>query len=224
MLAENGGYSAETFDYMLLHMWMKIKELLQQGCNVNLDGVRFSLQATGTLPYANSDFDPERNRVVARATINHILRDAPRTKATGSEDRAKTPLLKPVNTLPRSPSSTNLLVQDTSLCEEKVITVPSKILIAGDDMLITPGRPDEGVQLISRKDGAVHAARILKNDGSSIDVELDNLPPAGEYTLLVRARNGNPLTFAPREMRCIVKVDPDRKSPPSGKVAKGKRK
>ena len=209
MLAENGGYAADTINYILTHMWLKIIDLLRMGCNVNLDGVRFSLQATGTLPYANAEFDPERNHIVARATIARILRDAPRTRKEAVESHAKTPLLKPVNVLPRSIGTTKLTLVDSRALGENIITVPSMIYIAGMRIRVTPGQPDEGVQFISHKDGSAYAARILQNDSGTIDCELDELPPTGEYTLLVRARNGAPLSLAPGEARCVVIVDPD---------------
>jgi hypothetical protein len=214
MLAETGGFPAETIQYLLTHMWMKIISLLQEGCNVYLEGVRFTLQATGTLPYANSQFDPERNGVVARATISDILRDAPRTKRAPVESRAKEPLLKPVNTL--APHTGKYISKIGSVTDDKswlvdVITVPSRILVAGVDLLITPDQPDEGVQFISHRDGSVYVPHVTANTIATIDLQLDELPPAGEYTLLVRSRSGAAMSLAPNEARYVVVIDPSRK-------------
>lgn len=220
MLAETGGFPAETIQYLLTHMWMKIISLLQEGCNVYLEGVRFSLQAKGTLPYANSEFDPERNSVVARATINEILRDAPRTKKEPVESKAKTPLLKPINTLPLHigdrVNSIGSVTDDKSWLVN-VITSPSRILVGGVYLLVTPGQADEGVQFVSHKDGSVYVPKITANTTATIDLQLDELPPAGEYTLIVRSRSGADLSFAPNEARIVVTIDPDRKEDRPGK-------
>ena len=220
MLAETGGFPAETIQYLLTHMWLKIIALLQEGCNVYLEGVRFSLQATGTLPYANSEFDPERNRVVARATINEMLRDAPRTKKGPAGSRAKAPLLKPINTLPRHTgkdiSNISSVTDDKSWLVD-VVTSPSRILVAGIDLLITPGQPDEGVQFVSHKDGSVYVPQITANTIDTIDLKLDELPPPGEYTLLVRSRSGASLSLAPNEARHVIIIDPNRKDHKFGK-------
>ena len=225
LIEKENGLSATTVNHVLTCVWLKSMELLRKGCNVRLEGVRLSLQATGTLPYENSPFDPERNSVVVRATTTGTVRDAPRTKQGSQEAYSAAPLLEPVNVLPPPPATTNtsnFSVMDGSLRKNRIITVPSMIFVSGRYILMTPGMADEGVWFVSHVDGSTRQARILANTPVTIDMELDDLPPAGECTMLIRARNGDPVEYAPREIRCVVTISPAATS--SSRPARRKRR
>lgn len=209
MLAADGGMPAETVHYLLTRTWTTIMSLLRQGCNVNLEAVRFSLQATGTFPYENSPFDPDRNGIVVRATTTGVIRKAPRTKQTPQTKRDGLPVLKPVNVLEHTVSDRHMNVTDDKAFLVNVITAPSRILVAGVDMLISQDRPDEGVQFISRRDGTAYVPRITANTAGTIDLEFDELPPAGEYSMVVRSRSFSMSpSVAPIEHHLAVVIDP----------------
>lgn len=169
-----------------------VREILQSGRNVNLDWVAFTISLTGSFEKANSPFTPGQNALMVRAHARSVLRDCladvtPRN-ATGGLKAAI------------------LSVMDNVLMQEGIISVPSKVLVAGDDILIDPTHDDEGVWLVTKDGDVVATPTVLANDASTLDLDFGELPPDGAYTLVVKARTGASTDLAPAVARRAVTV------------------
>ena len=97
-------------------------------------------------------------------------------------------------------------VTDNVAGEVDTITVPSRVLVGGIDLLVNAENADEGVWLFGR-DGEIAATpAILDNGNATIDLDFGELPPDGEYTLVVKARSGAPTDYAPATAKRTVTV------------------
>jgi hypothetical protein len=95
---------------------------------------------------------------------------------------------------------------DNVAMEEGVLTVPSKVLVAGNNILIDSTHDDEGVWLVDKNGDVVATPTVLSNDASLLDLGFGELPPNGSYALLVKARTGASTDFAPAVARRNVTV------------------
>ena len=169
-----------------------VREILQSGRNVNLDWVAFTIALTGAFEKANSPFTPGQNALMVRAHARAVLRDC----LAGITPRNATGGLK----------AAILSVMDNVLMEEGTIAVPSKVLVAGDNILIDPTHEDEGVWLVTKAGDVVATPTVLANDASTLDLDFGELPPDGTYTLVVKARTGASTDLAPAVARRTVTV------------------
>jgi len=169
-----------------------VKTFLQDGSNVNMDWVAFVITMTGALLSSDDGFDVDRNALVVRAHTRPPLRDC----LAGVKLRNVTGGLR----------AAILSVMDNTAMEEGVITVPGKVLVAGSNILIDTVNADEGIWLTSKKGDVVATPEVLANDASMIDLAFAELPPDGEYVLVVKARSGASTDFAPAMARRIVNV------------------
>ena len=169
-----------------------VREILQSGRNVSLDWVSFTISLTGSFEKSNSPFTPGQNALMVRSHTRSVLRDCladvtPRNAEGGLK-------------------SAILSVMDNVLMQEGIVAVPSKVLVAGDNILIDPTHDDEGVWLLT-KDGDVAATpAVLANDASTLDLDFGELPPDGTYTLVVKARTGASTDLAPAVARRAVTI------------------
>ena len=169
-----------------------VREILQTGRNVNLDWVAFTIALTGSFEKANSPFTPGQNALMVRAHARPALRDCladvtPRN-ATGGLKAAI------------------LSVMDNAAMQEGVITVPTKVLVAGTNILIDPTHEDEGCWLVAKNGDVAATPTVLANDASTLDLDFGELPPDGDYTLVVKARTGASTDLAPAVARRNVTV------------------
>ena len=180
----------------VLYIYVKtgeaVREILQTGRNVNLDWVAFTIALTGSFERANSPFAVGRNALQVRAHARPILRDCladvtPRN-ATGG--------LK----------ATILSVMDNNAMQEGVITVPTKVLVAGTNILIDPMHEDEGVWLVLKNGDVAATPAVLANDASTLDLDFGELPPDGDYALVIKARTGASTDLSPAVARRNVTI------------------
>ena len=165
---------------------------LLDGYPVVLDWFGLNYAFTGPLDSADDDFDPNRNSIVVRAYSRPPLRDC------HSEMK--------VRNVTSGLKASILSVTDNAAMEENVITVPSKVLVAGNNILVNIENQDEGCWLAKKNGDIIAAAQILANDASSLDLAFAELPPDGEYVLVVKARSGASTDYAPAIARRTVTV------------------
>ena len=180
----------------VLYIYVKtgeaVREILQTGRNVNLDWVAFTIALTGSFEKANSPFTPGQNALMVRAHARPALRDC----LADVTPRNSTGGLK----------AAILSVMDNAAMQEGVITVPTKVLVAGTNILIDPTHEDEGCWLVAKNGDVAATPTVLANDASTLDLDFGELPPDGDYTLVVKARTGASTDLAPAVARRNVTV------------------
>ena len=164
---------------------------IRQGQTVNMELFGFSIQMTGSLGASNADFDSSRNALVVRAYTKSRLRDC----LSDVVPRNTTHGLK----------ASIISVQDNVALEEGVITVPSKVLVGGKNLLIG-GNADEWCRLLAQNGEVAATPTVLENTGGTLDLDFGELPPDGTYTLVVSARNGASTDLAPAIARKTVVI------------------
>ena len=169
-----------------------VKSFVQEGKNVDLDWVGFTITMTGGLESSDAPFDAGRNSLQVRAHTRPPLRDC----LSGVGMRNVTSGLK----------ASLLSVMDSVAKEEGVITVTSRILAVGNNIHINVENGDEGVWLLTKKGDVAAVPQILANDASILDLSLSELPADGEYVLQVKARSGASLDFAPAVARRNITI------------------
>ena len=192
VVAQKMRLTASDVLYTFVKIGETVREILQSGRNVSLDWVTFTISLTGSFEKSNSPFTPGQNALMVRAHARSVLRDC----LADVTPRNSTGGLK----------AAILSVMDNVLMQEGIVAVPSKVLVAGDNILIDPTHDDEGVWLLT-KDGDVAATpAVLANDASTLDLDFGELPPDGTYTLVVKARTGASTDLAPAVARRAVTV------------------
>ena len=167
-----------------------VHRLLREGCNVSLDWVTFLITLTGSFQRIDDGFDKERNSLVVRAHARPFLRDC----LKGITPRNVT------NGLAASIQS----VIDSAAQAEGVITTTT-VYVAGKNILVGDS-PDEGAWLVA-KDGTIATTpTIAANTNTTMDLAFGELPPDGEYVLVVKARTGASTDFAPAVAKRNVTV------------------
>ena len=178
------------------YIWTKtgstILALVREGYNVDLDWLAFDVTVLGSFENSDSAFDLSKNRLAVRAHVRPPVRDC-------------LAAIVPENVNGRLVAKIQSLM-DTASQTEGLITVASKILVSGNGLLIDPSREDEGVALCTKSGEAVAVPTILANDASTLDLAFDELPPDGDYVLVVKARNGEPVSRKPAVARRNVTV------------------
>ena len=158
-----------------------VRRILREGRNVNLDWVSFVITLTGAFESLDDGFERGRNSLMIRAHARQFLRDCladivPRNVTNGLR-------------------ATIQSVIDSAAQSEGTITTAT-VYVAGINILVGDN-PDEGVWLVA-KDGSIAATpAITANDASTMDLQFDELPPDGDYTLVVKARSGASTDYAP---------------------------
>ena len=184
--------SPSDLQYIYVKTGETVREIVMNGRNVNLDWVAFTISLTGSFKKCDSPFTAGRNVLMVRAHARPVLRDC----LAGVTPRNATGGLK----------AAILSVMDNVAMEEGVITVPSKVLVAGNNILIDSTHDDEGVWLVDKNGDVVATPTVLSNDASLLDLDFGELPPDGSYALLVKARTGASTDFAPAVARRNVTV------------------
>ena len=169
-------------------------DYLRQGCHVNLSDVGFALALTGKFPSADAAADPSRNSV--RVTVH------------AKSSLAKAVALSELNLVNMAhPLEAHIFsVMDATLNVAGVISDATHVLITGEGLLVDGSAGDEGVWIVDADGNQVAEGRIMENDSASIECAFDEMPPAGNYRIEVRARNGAEKSFAPAMVRKIVEV------------------
>lgn len=168
-----------------------VRSLLRGGSNVNLDWVAFNIALTGAFTSLDDVFTPGRNALVVRSHVRAALRDC----LAGITPRNVTNGLK----------AAIQSVVDGAAQAEGVITVTT-VYVAGINILVDVANADEGVWLVA-KDGTVAATpAIVANDAATMDLAFPELPPDGEYSLVIKARSGASADFAPAVAKRNVTV------------------
>ena len=167
----------------VLYIYVKtgeaVREILQTGRNVNLDWVAFTIALTGSFEKANSPFTPGQNALMVRAHARPALRDCL------------------ADVTPRNA---------TGGLKAAILSVPTKVLVAGTNILIDPTHEDEGCWLVAKNGDVAATPTVLANDASTLDLDFGELPPDGDYTLVVKARTGASTDLAPAVARRAVTV------------------
>ena len=169
-----------------------ILEHVRRGQTVNMELVGFNINLTGSFDGGDAPFDPERNALRVSAYAKTILRDC----LKGVTPRNVTHGLK----------ATIFSIQDNVAHEEGVITVASKILVAGTNIYMDAAAEDEWCGLFTKQGELAARANVLRNDSATADLSFDELPADGDYVLTIFARNGAPADRLPATARRIVKV------------------
>jgi len=164
---------------------------VKRGESVNMELVGFNINLTGSFDGSDAAFDPNRNALRVNAYAKPILRDC----LKGITPRNVTHGLR----------ATIFSVQDNVAKEEGVITVASKVLVAGTNIYMGDAE-DEWCGLFTKKGELVVRANVLRNDSATADLSFDGLPADGDYTLTIFARNGAPEDRMPATARRAVKV------------------
>lgn len=165
----------------------KVAEMLRSGRNVNFELVGLSINLKGKFGSKDEAFDPARNVLEVSAYAKPILRDC----LKGVSLRNVTSGLK----------ASVFSVTDDTAFEEGVVTAASRVLVAGVDILITAGKPDEGVWVYDSEGELAVTPTVLANTVGSLDLDFGELPPDGEYSIVVKARSGASDDYAPATAR-----------------------
>ena len=194
-IASDVGARLHMDPFNVLHVYRctdeAILERIKQGYTVNMELVGYTIGMTGSLPYSDSDFNPDANALVVRAYAKPMLRDC----LKGITPRNVTKGLK----------ASIVSVMDNVALEEGVLTVASKVLVAGRNLFIGESA-DEWCRLLTKSGETVATPTVLANTGAALDLDFGELPEDGEYTLVVSARNGASTDLAPAIARKNVTV------------------
>ena len=69
-----------------------------------------------------------------------------------------------------------------------VISVNHRLIMHGDCIPITPGKPDEGIWLEKRRKGKMSMAEILKSDHTAAEFVFHDVVPRGKYFVVIGSR------------------------------------
>ena len=186
-VAATRGIPVEDVLYALRRTNDIVVELLKSGRNVNLELIGFSINLTGKFDSKDEPFSQSRNALEVSAYAKPILRDC----LNGITPRNVTAGLK---------ASVFSITDDTAFAEG-VVTVASRVLVAGVDILIDTMNADEGVWVLDGKGEIAVTPTVLANTVGTLDLDFGELPPDGEYTLVVKARAGASTDYAPATAR-----------------------
>lgn len=170
----------------------KILVHIKRGKNVNMELAGYNINLTGSFDGNDAAFDPDRNSLRVSAYAKPILRDCLRD-------------ITPRN-VTQGLRATIFSIQDNVAHEEGVVTVASKVLVAGTNIYMDATADDEWCGLFTRQGELVARATVLRNDSGTADLAFDALPEDGDYTLIIFARNGAPKDRLPATARRAVKV------------------
>ncbi len=186
-VAESRGVSTEDVLYILRRASGVVVEMLKSGRNVNLELVGFSINLNGAFSSKDDSFRQSRNALRVSAYAKPVLRDCLKDVRL----RNVTGGLK----------ASVFSITDDAARIEGVVTVASKVLVAGIDILIDAEHADEGVWILDGKGNEVAMPTVIDNTVGTLDLDLGELPPDGEYTLVVKARSGASTDYAPATVR-----------------------
>ena len=192
LVAESRNASVEDVLWIYRRTNEIIVMMLQKGCNVNMELVGYSINLTGKFGSKDGSFEKGSNLIQVSAYSKPILRDC----LSGVTARNVTEGLK---------ASIGSVTDDAAF-EVDTITVPSRVLVGGVDLLINPANADEGVWLFDKKGELAATPSVTANTVDTIDLDFGELPPDGEYTLVVKARSGASTDYAPATARHTVTV------------------
>lgn len=191
-VAAERGITTDDVLYVYRRTDAIVAEMLKSGRNVNMELVGFSINLTGRFGSKDDSFNSSRNSLQVSAYAKPILRDCLKG-------------LSPRNVSAGLKASIFSVTDDTAF-EEGVVTAASKVLVAGVDILIDAENADEGVWVLDAKGNEVATPTVLANTVGTLDLDFGQLPPDGEYTLLVKARSGASLDYAPATARKTITV------------------
>jgi len=186
-VAQSKGITTEDVLCILRRTDNVVVEMLKSGRNVNLELVGFSINLKGKFDSKDDAFSPLRNAMEVSAYAKPILRDCMK----GVSARNVTSGLK---------ASVFSVTDDHALVED-VVTVASRVLVAGVDILVTAGNADEGVWVLDSDGEIAVTPTVLANTVGSLDLDFGELPEDGDYTLVVKARSGASIDYAPATAR-----------------------
>lgn len=169
-----------------------ILEHIKRAETVNMEMAGFNINLVGSFDGSDAMFDLNRNVLRVSAYAKPVLRDCLKT-------------VTPRN-VTHGLRATIFSVQDNVAHEEGVITVASKVLVAGTNIYMDPANDDEWCGLFTKQGELVARANVLRNDGGIADVSFDELPEDGDYNFTIFARNGAPTDRMPATARRAVKV------------------
>lgn len=191
-VASDRGIPAEDVLYVYRRTNEVVADILKSGRNVNMELVGFSINLTGRFGSKDDPFKASRNTLEVSAYAKPILRDC----LTGISARNVTTGLK----------ANVFSVTDDQSYQEGVITVPRTVLLAGENILVDTAASDEGVWLVTKKNEIAATPAVLANTAASLDLDFGELPPDGDYTLVIKARSGASADFAPAIVRKAVVI------------------
>ena len=169
-----------------------ILEHIKRAETVNMEMAGFNINIVGSFDGSDATFDLNRNVLRVSAYAKPVLRDCLKTVTPRNETHGL--------------RATIVSVQDNVAHEEGVITVASKILVAGTNIYMDPANDDEWCGLFTKQGELAARANVLRNDGGIADVSFDELPEDGDYNFTIFARNGAPTDRMPATARRAVKV------------------
>ena len=167
-------------------------DMLREGRNVNLELVGYSINLTGKFASKDDPFKASQNMLEVSAYAKPILRNC----LTSITPRNVTNGLK----------AHIYSVTDDQAYLDGVITAPSRVLVSGKDILIDDRNVDEGVWLLAADGEIVAMPTVLANTVATLDLDFGELPPDGEYTLVVKARSGAPADYQSAVVRKAVTI------------------
>ncbi len=171
-----------------------IEELAQQmlaGNRVNLGQLATGFAIKGSFASADDRFDPKRHTLIATIKTLDPLRSA---LAEVTPENITVSLTCALYSL-----------MDAVTKEFDVITGTNEQHIQGVNLGIDPENADEGVTLVDSEGNTVATATVTASDAQTITCTFPAVE-AGEYTLVVSARNGNRTSLAPAVARRSVTV------------------
>ena len=190
LVAENTRQSISDVMYTNTKTGEAIRMLLRAGRNVNLDWVAFTIALTGSFLSVDDGFAPGRNALMVRAHARPFLRDClasvtPRNATGGLKASIQS-------------------VIDSAAQSEGTITTTT-VYVAGLNIHVDDN-PDEGVWLVTKDGTIVATPTIVANDATTMDLAFAALPDDGSYTLVIKARSGASVDYAPAVARRGVTV------------------
>ena len=98
-------------------------------------------------------------------------------------------------------------VMDVDTGKTGVISVNHRLIMHGDCIPITPGKPDEGIWLEKRRKGKVSMAEILKSDHTAAEFVFHDVVPRGKYFVVIGSRCAKGDDFRVVRARYEVRVE-----------------
>jgi len=177
--------------YLVNVLTSQLNKEWRAGNRVNLGQAQTGFVIKGSFTHEDDRFDHERH---ALALTIHPLGELKSALADITPENIQVSLVCSVYSL-----------MDAVTKETNVITGTNEQHIQGENLGIDPDNADEGVTLVDADGNTVATATVSASDAQTITCTFPAVE-AGEYTLVVSARNGSRTSLAPAVARLKVTV------------------
>ena len=183
VLAERTKQDVSLWKYFLNALDEELKRQITAGYRVNIGQISTGFAIRGVFTSLDDRFDPKRHTLIATARTLDPLRSA--LQSVGAENVTVSLTCSVYSLMDAVTKRTNTFMGS------------NEVHIQGVNLGIDPENADEFVELVDADGTQVATATVTDSDAQTITCSFTEPPPAGTYTLIVHARNGNRTTLAP---------------------------